>query len=216
MPLRAVFLMTLCLAFATPPMSALSQAKDTRGVTRSFVNQGSIAAKDVLANILESGRFEFVYGWQWYFDKRTTGQDLKFRDSTGQAMQVKIQSSTYVVTSDQGFRVRSCGKSRTLDYVANQKGDVDRATFKFYRHRKGTACRVYFARGSSKCVWAKYGYDHGRSPGSLRGGMRIPYDLTISADYCGSDLSLAAFLAEMESYRPAKESENLELIFKRR
>ena len=79
MPLRAVFLMTLCLAFATPPDvgTLAGEGHFSRGVTRSFVNQGSIAAKDVLANILESGRFEFMYGWQWYFDKRTTGQDLK-------------------------------------------------------------------------------------------------------------------------------------------
>ena len=92
MLLRAIFLMTLCLAFATHPMSALSQAKDSRGVTRSMVSQGSIAAKDVLANILESGRFEFMSGKQWYFDKRITGQDIGFRDSTGQAVQVRIVS----------------------------------------------------------------------------------------------------------------------------
>jgi hypothetical protein len=63
-------LITLGVAYATHPMPALAQSKDAAGVPRSVVQQGIIAAKDVLANILESGRFEFVFGEQWYFDKR--------------------------------------------------------------------------------------------------------------------------------------------------
>ncbi len=127
-------------------------------------------------------------------------------------MLVRISSSTSIVTGDDGFRLNDCRKSKVLDYLADKKGDVDRSTYKFFRHRKGTACRAYFARGSSKCVWAKYAYDYGRSSNIYRGGSQTPYDLVITADYCGSDSSLTAFLAEMESYRPAQKSENLAWI----
>ena len=145
------FLVALGLVLVAYPIPALPQSKDARGVVRSQTDQGPISAIELLVNVLQSGRFKFSTGKQRYFDKRITIQDASFVDSTGEVMDITIQSSRLVVTTDDNLRINTCRKGKLSDTVA-WDGEADRSSFKRIRHRKGTGCRINFTRNGKSCV----------------------------------------------------------------